>query len=61
MIDPMVSAAVFAGRFEKLVGLADLQVIKEDLVQLVIVVLPGMDQDMLDTRGPARRSPGTAG
>ena len=41
---PMVSAAVGAGRFEEVIRATDPEIVEEDLVQLVVVVLPGMHQ-----------------
>jgi hypothetical protein len=56
---PMVSAPLRAGRIEKMIRLADAQVVEKDLVQFVIVVLPGVHQDMLAMLDRSWPSPAT--
>ncbi len=34
--------------FKEIIGFADFKVFEEDLVELVIVILPGMDEDVID-------------
>ena len=38
---------VGAGSFKKVVRFANLQIVEEDLIQLIIVVLPGVHEDMV--------------
>ena len=44
---PMVSRGVAAGGVQEMVGLADAEVVEEDLVELVVVVLAGVDQHVV--------------
>ena len=45
---PMVSAAVAPAAPRKWSGVRISEVVEEDLVQLVVVVLPGVDDDVVD-------------
>ena len=44
---PIVSAGAVAGGSEEMVRRADLEVVEEDLVELVVVVLAGVDEQMV--------------
>ena len=50
-----------AGGVQKEVGLAELQVLEEDLVQFVVVVLAGVDEDVVERPVQERPSRGRAG
>ena len=52
---PMVSAATAPGRLQEMIRATDSEFIEEDFVQLVVVVLAGVDQRRARSIGPADR------
>ena len=58
---PIVSARGGAGGIQEVIRLADAQVVEEDLVQLVVVVLAGVDEHVLAVLVQLRPAPATAG
>ena len=58
---PMVSRGAGAAAVQEVIGLADAEIVEEDLVELVVVVLAGVDQDMIAVlveRAPSRATAG---